>query len=50
MDICYDPTKLNITELTTLPQERAAHRAKIMRTMYTYAIEDLPPSYPVPLG
>ena len=21
-----------------------------MRTMYTYAIEDLPPSYPVPLG
>ena len=27
IDIYYDPTKLNITEPTTLPQEQAAHRA-----------------------
>ena len=45
MDICYDSTKP-----TTLLQERAAHRAKIMRTMYPDAIEDLPPSCHVPLG
>ena len=50
MDICYDPTKINIIEPTTLPQERATHRAKIMPTMYPDAIEDLPPSYPVLLG
>ena len=50
MDICYDPTKLNIIEPTTLPQERAAHRAKIMRPMYPYAIGDLPTSCPIPLG
>ena len=50
MDICYDSTKLNITEPTTLPQERAAHHAKIMRTMYPDAVENLPPSCPVPLG
>ena len=50
MDICYDTTKLNSTELTTLPQERAAHHAKIMRTMYPDAVENLPPSCPVPLG
>jgi len=50
MDICYDPTKLNTTEPTTLPQERAAHRAKIMSTMYLDVIEDLPPDYPVYFG
>ena len=50
MDICYDPTKLNITEPTTLPQEQAAHRSKIICTMYPDAIEDLPSSYPVHLG
>ena len=50
MDICYDPTKLNVTEPTTLPQERTAHRAKIMSTMYSGTIEDLPLDCPVPLG
>ena len=50
MDICYDPTKLNITEPTTLPQEGIAHGARIMCTMYPDAIEDLPPSCPVSSG
>ena len=30
MDICYDPTKLEINEPTTLPQERAQHRARVV--------------------
>ena len=50
MDLCYDPTKLIITEPTILPQERAAYCATIMRTMYPDAVEDIPSNMPVPLG
>ena len=50
MDLCYDPTRLVITEPTILPQERAAFRATIMRSMYPDAVEDIPPNMPVPLG
>ena len=50
MDLCYDPTRLIITEPTILPQERAAYRATIMRTMYPDAIEDIPRNMPASLG
>ena len=47
-EICFDPTKLNITEPTILPQERA--EAKVMRSMYPGAIDFLPPDMPQALG
>lgn len=46
MDICYDQTKLNITESTTILQQREVHRARVMCTMYPDISEDLPPDYP----
>jgi len=50
LDICYDPTKLEINEPTTLPQERAQHRANIMKTMYPDAIDLKPANMPAPRG
>ena len=49
-ELIYDPTKLNILEPTILPQERAASRAKVMRTMYPDAVDFIPPNMPRPLG
>ena len=50
MDLCYDPTRLVITEPTILPQERAAYRAQMMRSMYPDVVEDIPSTIPGPLG
>lgn len=47
MVIYYDPTKLEINEPTTLPQERAQHRAKVIKSMYPDAI-DLKPANMLP--
>jgi len=49
-ELIYDPTKLNIQEPTILPQERTAHRAQVMRSMYPDAIYFIPPNMPHPLG
>ena len=49
-ELCFDPTKLNITEPTILPQERAEAKAKVMRSMYPDAIDFLPPNMPPALG
>ena len=50
MDICYDPTRLEIIEPTILPQERAQHRATIMKSMYPDAVDLIPPNMPPPRG
>ena len=48
MDICYDPTKINIIEQTTLPQEKAKHHATGMRTIYPDVIDLKPANMPPP--
>ena len=50
MDLCYDPTKLNIKEPTVLPQERAQSRANVMKLLYPDAIDLMPPNMPKPRG
>ena len=50
MDLCYDPTKLTINESSTNQQDRACHRASVMKTMYADATEDIPRDMPTPLG
>ena len=44
MELCYDPTKINIQEHTILPSERAQAKANVMRLMYPDAIDYLPPN------
>ena len=34
MDMCYDPTKLNIKESTIIHDDTASGRAKVMKLMY----------------
>ena len=50
MDICYDPTKLEIDEPITLPQDRDQHRANEMRKMYPDAIDLKLANMPPPRG
>ena len=50
LDICYDHTKLEINEPTTLPQERAQHRDNEMRKMYPDAIDLKSANIPPPHG
>ena len=46
MDLCYDPTKLNIKEATIIHDETAAGRASVMKAMYPDATDLLPPNAP----
>ena len=50
MDLCYDPTKLNVKESTIIPDETAAGRAATMKSMYPDAEDLLPSNAPPPLG
>ena len=50
MDLCYDPTKLNIKEATIIHGETAAGRATIMKLMYPDARDLKPSNAPTPLG
>ena len=50
MDLCYDPTKLNIKESTIIQSETAAGRANIMKSMYPDASALHPSNAPKPLG
>ena len=46
MDLCCDPTKLNIQEPTILPQERAQARKQIIHALYPDRVDLTPPNIP----
>ena len=50
MDLCYDPSKLNIKESSITHDETATRRATIMKSMYLDATNLLPSNAPEPLG
>ena len=50
MDLTYDPTNINVKESTSLPQDRAQHKAQHMRTLYPDAADHIPPNMPYPPG